>query len=104
MARRYASGVGAMVAVGFVLRTAGAVATRPRLWATTLMQLRRFASDRWWRRPPFLPLPPAGLVGFRAETMYGDRDAVPSADDMIVWLEWCRTQAARGKTRPSRSR
>ena len=88
----------------FVLRAVLAAAARPRLWPIALTQLGRFAPDRWWRRPPFLPLPQAGLARFRAETMYGDCTAAPSTADVVTWLEWCRVQARRRGPRRQPSR
>lgn len=87
--------MGAVFAARVVLRSAGAVAVRPRLWLSALAQLARFAPDRWWHRPPFMPLPPAELARFRSETMYGNPDVAPSPADMVVWLEWCRAQDRR---------
>ena len=84
--------MGAVFVARVVLRSAGAVAARPRLWWTALVQAARFAPDGWWRRPPFMPLPPGGLTRFRSETMYGDADVAPSRADVVVWLEWCRAQ------------
>ena len=74
------------------LRATRALATRPRLWPTALIQSVRFVPDRWWRRFPFLPLPPSELARFRSETMYGDPRVAPSPADIVVWLEWCRAQ------------
>jgi hypothetical protein len=67
-----------------------AVLRRPALWPTAVRQLRRAAARGWWRRPPFLPLPSSDYVRFRLLTQYGDGDAIPSADDVVRYLEWCR--------------
>jgi hypothetical protein len=74
---------------------AAAVAVRPDLWLIALVQARRFAPDRWWSRPPFLPIPDRELVRFRATTQYGDPDRVPTAEDLVIWLRWCRAEACR---------
>jgi len=87
--------VGAISAVRLALRSARAVAARPRLWPTAMALLLRFAPDRWWGRPPFAPLPPTDLLRFRSETMYGDPARTPSPEDLAVWLEWCRAQRSR---------
>ena len=42
----------------------------------------RFRSRHWYRRPPFLPLPPREYVRWRMHTAYGDHDAVPPAEDV----------------------
>ena len=83
------------MAGGLALRAARAAASRPRLWPTAMALLVRFAPDRWWRRPPFVPLPPTGLVRFRSETMFGDPAQAPSSADLVMWLEWCRAQSTR---------
>ena len=87
--------MGALLAGRSALRLALAVAARPRLWPTAAALLVRFAPDRWWRQPPFVPLPPTDLMGFRSETMYGDPSETPSPADLVVWLEWCRAQRVR---------
>lgn len=67
-----------------------AVARRPRLWRTALVQAARMAPTGWWRRRPFLPVPDPEYLGFRLETQYGsDHDAEPS--DVVTFLEWCRS-------------
>ena len=90
--------MGAVFAAKSVVRATRALATRPRLWPTALVQMARFAPDRWWRRPPFVPLPTVELARFRSETMYGDAQVPPSPADIVVWLEWCRASS-----RPRRS-
>ncbi len=64
---------------------------RPRLWRTAFRQLRALAPDRWWRRPPFLPLPDRDWMAFRLTTAYGDREASMVADDVVAWLDWSST-------------
>jgi hypothetical protein len=76
------------------LRIVGAVVGRPGLWVTAVRQVRRLARPRWWRRPPFLPLPDAAYVRFRLITQYGgtgDRAPVPA--DVLNYLSWCREYA-----------
>ena len=75
---RYAAAVGTVLAGRLALQSAWAVAARPRLWPTAVAQMVRFAPDRWWRRPPFVPLPGPDLVRFRSEAMYGDPAQAPS--------------------------
>ncbi|HEV7887923.1 MAG TPA: hypothetical protein VGO92_10210 [Acidimicrobiales bacterium] len=64
-----------------------AVAARPRLWAAALT----LVPPRWWRRPPFLPVPDRRYLAFRMETQYGRSDAKADPADVVVYLEWCRT-------------
>jgi len=72
------------------LRTAWAVARRPRLWAVALRQSRRLARRGWWHRPPFLPVPGGDYLGFRAETQYGEAKHPPIPADVLNYLAWCR--------------
>lgn len=66
-----------------------AVARRPGLWRTAVVQSRRMVPAGWWRRPPFLPVPDADYLRFRLETQYGsDHEAEPA--DVLTYLEWCR--------------
>lgn len=58
-----------------------------------------FRARRWYRRPPFLPLPPRSYVRWRMETAYGDPEAVPAADEMeryLVWASRMRRQMRSG--------
>jgi hypothetical protein len=70
-----------------------AVVARPDLWWTTLGAVRRMAAPRWWRSPPYLPLPGRRLWAFRMVTAYGHPDAWPPAPDVVGYLEWCRGTA-----------
>ena len=62
----------------------------------------RLARPRWWRRPPFLPLPDPDYLRFRLETQYGAAGR-PEPDDLVAYLEWCRDMARtqrRGERAP----
>jgi hypothetical protein len=70
------------------------VLRRPHLWAAAARQCRRLAPPGWWARAPFLPLPTRAYLRFRFVTAYGAGDAGgPStvADDVVAYLEWCRS-------------
>jgi hypothetical protein len=68
-----------------------AVLPHPALWLTGLRQVRRLARPGWWRRRPFLPLPSPEYLRFRMETAYGGAgDQVPTAEDLVTYLRWCR--------------
>lgn len=66
-----------------------AVARRPALWPTAIIQLFRVAQPGWWRRRPFLPRPAPLYLRFRLETAYGD-DRDPEPADVVAYLRWCR--------------
>jgi hypothetical protein len=71
-----------------------AVLRRPRLWVAAVRGGSRLAPTGWYRRPPFLPLPSPGYLGFRLETMYGSADRPADPADLVRWLGWCRDQMA----------
>ncbi len=82
-----------------VLRAVAALAGRPELWATGIVEYRRLVPDGWWRRRPFLPVPDAEMLAFRATTQYGDPEHPPEADDLIAWLRWCKAENRRHRVR-----
>jgi len=73
-----------------VVGAARVLVAHPTLWPTAARQVARMVAPRWWRRPPFLPLPDPAYVRFRLETQYGGAASV-DPDDLIAYLEWCRT-------------
>jgi hypothetical protein len=74
------------------LRLALRAAVRPGLAADLLRVAWRFRTRGWWRRPPFLPLPPSEYVRWRMHTAYGDEDAVPPAADVERYARWVGRQ------------
>jgi len=69
--------------MGLVLRNPGVLPALLGLaWAS-----RR---EAWWRRPPFLPLPPRGYLAWRSETAWGDAGATGPDDAMVRYLHWTR--------------
>jgi hypothetical protein len=64
----------------------------PALAADLLRVAWRFRSRRWYRRPPFLPLPPREYVRWRMHTAYGDHDAVPPVEDIVRYARWVGRQ------------
>jgi hypothetical protein len=71
-----------------------AVLRHPSLWPVALREVRRLAAPRWWRRPPFLPLPPPAYLRFRLQTMYGGDGSRFDPADLVTWLRWCRSLPA----------
>ncbi|HEX6560316.1 MAG TPA: hypothetical protein VF021_12660 [Longimicrobiales bacterium] len=72
--------------------------TRPHLLALLPGAAWRFRARGWWRRPPFLPLPPADYIRWRLHTAFGNEQAEPDIDDLEAYLAW----AARMRKQPSR--
>ncbi len=75
-----------------VLALTARAAVRPTLAADLLRVAWRFRARGWWRRAPFLPVPPAEYVRWRMHTAYGDEDAVPPAEDVIRYARWVGKQ------------
>lgn len=61
---------------------------RPRAIPHLLRAAWAFRARHWYRRPPFLPLPPRSYLRWRLDTAYGDPDAVPPPDDLVRYLAW----------------
>ena len=64
----------------------------PTLAADLLRVAWRFRARGWWRRFPFLPIPPREYVRWRMHTAYGDSDAVPPVDDVVRYARWTGRQ------------
>jgi hypothetical protein len=74
-----------------------AVVPHPSLWWAALGALARLSRNRWWRRPPFLPLPGEAYWRFRVVTAFGGTgdEATLKADDVVAYLQWCRRARPR---------
>jgi hypothetical protein len=55
----------------------------------------RFRRRDWYRRWPFLPLPPADYLAWRLHTAFGDGARVPSAQEVEVYLRWAQRVGKR---------
>jgi hypothetical protein len=80
----------------------GAVAVHPRLWSTAVRQGWRLVPNRWWRRPPYLPVPSRAYLQFRMLTQYGDIAHRPEPADVLNYLRWCRDWQRLDRPRPDR--
>lgn len=70
------------------LRTAGLALRRPRTIPHLLRAAWAFRARDWYRRSPFIPLPPESYMRWRLETAYGDPNAEPGDDAMERYLAW----------------
>ena len=61
---------------------------RPRTIRYLLSAAWAFRARGWYRRMPFLPLPPPSYLRWRMETAFGDPNARPSDDAMERYLVW----------------
>lgn len=68
---------------------------RPGLLPHALGAAWTFRARDWYRRAPFLPLPPREYVRWRMETAYGDPDAHPTADELDRYLRWASAMRKR---------
>ena len=72
------------------LRLALRAVVNPRLAVDLLRLAWSFRARDWFRRPPFLPLPPREYVRWRLFTAYGDENAIPALDDIVNFARWRR--------------
>lgn len=79
----------ARLSPGLMVRLAVAVVVRPWLWWVAIRCALRFAPNRWWARPPFLPWPDAGYMRFRTQTVYG-ASGRPEVRELVEYLDWLR--------------
>ncbi len=62
----------------------------PRLAIDLIRLAWAFRGRGWYRRAPFLPIPPSEYIRWRMYTAYGDEDAVPPLGDVIRFARWRR--------------
>jgi len=70
------------------LRILGVVLRRPGLVPALLGTAWAFRARGWYKRFPFLPIPPRSYIRWRMETAYGDPEAIPPAEDLERFLRW----------------
>jgi hypothetical protein len=73
-----------------LLRAAGLVLRRPGLAFVLLRLAWRMRVRGWYRRPPFLPVPPAEYLAWRQHTAFGDEQHSPERQDLERYAEWVR--------------
>ncbi len=61
---------------------------RPWLIPAMLGAAWAFRANRWYRRPPFLPLPSKAYMRWRMETAYGQDGTVVPSGDLERYLRW----------------
>ena len=61
---------------------------RPWLIPAMLATAWAFRANRWYRRPPFLPLPSKAYMKWRMETAYGEGDIAVPSGDLARYLRW----------------
>ncbi|HEX6939971.1 MAG TPA: hypothetical protein VF158_11205 [Longimicrobiales bacterium] len=78
------------------MRTLLRAALHPRTALLLLRAAWRFRARDWYRRAPFLPLPPAEYLEWRWHTAYGDDGAGPTAGELRRYLAWTVAMRRRG--------
>lgn len=73
-----------------VTRLALRALVNPRLALDLLRLAWSFRARDWYRRAPFLPVPPADYLRWRMFTAYGDEHAVPPLEDVVRFARWRR--------------
>jgi hypothetical protein len=67
---------------------AGLALRNPGLVPVLIGTAWRFRARDWYRRAPFLPVPPVEYVEWRLHTAYGDGPAGPDADAIARYVRW----------------
>ena len=75
---------------GLLAALTGRAVLNPRLALDLLGAAWAFRARDWYRKAPFLPLPPSEYLRWRMYTAYGDENAVPPAEDVIRFAQWRR--------------
>lgn len=70
------------------LRMAELALRRPALIPHLVRASWAFRARHWYRRPPFLPMPPRSYVRWRLETAYGDPEASPPLEQLARYVLW----------------
>lgn len=73
-----------------VARLALRALVNPRLALDLVRLAWSFRARNWYRRAPFLPLPPADYLRWRMFTAYGDERVVPPLEDVVRFARWRR--------------
>src|SRR5262245_48711507 len=81
--------------MAFAARMLSRALTRPRLLLLLLAVGWRFRRRAWYRRWPFLPLPPEDYIAWRLHTAFGDEASMPNADQAEVYLRWAHRAGQR---------
>lgn len=77
-----------------LLTLLGRAMARPRVLGSMLRAAWRFRARGWWRRAPFLPVPPRAYVEWRLHTAYGDGGRAPTVAELRRYLSWANRMYA----------
>jgi hypothetical protein len=85
--------------MGIYGRMAGLALRRPWIIPLLARTAWAFRGRDWYRRPPFVPVPPQSYLRWRMDTAYGDPDADPPPAEFLRYLEWSDEMRRRAKDR-----
>lgn len=71
-----------------LLRILSGAMRRPRLLGAMARAAWRFRARGWWRRPPFLPVPPREYLDWRLHTAYGEGGREPTPGELGRYITW----------------
>ena len=74
--------------MGLYAKIAGLALRRPGVIFHLARAAWAFRARDWYRRAPFLPLPPRSYLRWRMETAYGDAEHVPEGREIERYLVW----------------
>jgi len=74
--------------VSATVRAFWVLGRRPARWGGAVRAAWRFAAPRWWRHPPFLPVPDPAWWTMRCEVACGVPDARFDDDEMVGFVRW----------------
>ena len=77
-----------MTWTGLAARLALRCMAHPSLGVDLLRVSWRFRSRDWYAHFPFLPVPDRTYTHWRMYTAFGDRHAIPSANDVERYARW----------------
>ncbi|MFP4623432.1 MAG: hypothetical protein ACLFRX_04565 [Gemmatimonadota bacterium] len=66
----------------------GRALTRPAVLVAMVRAAWRFRARGWWKRPPFLPVPPREYLEWRMHTAYGEGGRSPAPVELRRYLRW----------------
>ncbi len=75
---------------GLVARLARGALLRPTVLLDLIALAWAFRAWAWYRKAPFLPVPPPEYIRWRMMTAYGDEDAIPPVEDVLRFARWRR--------------
>lgn len=92
-----------MIKTTALLRVLGQAIGRPPVFGAMLRAAWRFRARNWWRRPPFLPLPPREYLEWRMHTAYGESGRAPTVGELGRYLRWANRMYRTRRQKPERA-